>query len=370
MDSERFRPLLDAKGPFISIYFDDSHDTQDAVAQLDAKWRDMRKHLEEHSIDAALTEKLEHAVRDTRPPVGRSGRAVIAGADGVVINEHLIRPPVSTVIRISELPYLVPLVEHGVVHTSYLLVAVDHTGADIELHKGGTVHSETVEGPGYPVHKAKKAETSDYGGPQPRVEEALRKNMRAVADRVTDLVDQSGAAIVFVLGELQSRSELVTEFAERVEQRAVELHVGARNTGFHDAEVQHAIGEEFQRRRLAAIDDAAQRFAAGRGTGLAVDGLAAVSTALRDGAVDTLILGEVGNATVVGGEDLAMIAPDADALSELGQAPVRTLPADQALAMVAVATGASIVRTDERIEPADGVAAVLRYAEMSSADTA
>jgi len=30
MDSERFRKLLDAPGPFASAYFDDSHDTHDA----------------------------------------------------------------------------------------------------------------------------------------------------------------------------------------------------------------------------------------------------------------------------------------------------------------------------------------------------
>ncbi len=31
MESERFRPLVTAKGPFVSVYFDDSRDTADAV---------------------------------------------------------------------------------------------------------------------------------------------------------------------------------------------------------------------------------------------------------------------------------------------------------------------------------------------------
>ena len=48
---DRFRSLVDANGPFVSIYFDDSHDTQDAAAQLDARLRDVRKHLEEQSVD-------------------------------------------------------------------------------------------------------------------------------------------------------------------------------------------------------------------------------------------------------------------------------------------------------------------------------
>jgi peptide chain release factor subunit 1 len=90
--------------------------------------------------------------------------------------------------------------------------------------------------------------------------------------------------------------------------------------------------------------------------------LDAVCSALRQGAVDTLILGEVGDATVVADEDLTTVAPNANVLSEQGAAPAKTLRADEALPLFAVAVGASLVRTDERIAPADGIAAVLRYA--------
>ena len=37
MHAERFRHLLSAEAPFASIYFDDSHDTADAEAQLELK---------------------------------------------------------------------------------------------------------------------------------------------------------------------------------------------------------------------------------------------------------------------------------------------------------------------------------------------
>ncbi|NTY59987.1 hypothetical protein [Mycolicibacterium sphagni] len=366
MHSDRFRPLVDTEGPFVSIYFDDSHDTQDAAAQLDARLRDVRKHLEEQSVDTAVIEAMDGAVRGTHPPVGRSGRAVIASGDTVVVDEHLIRPPTTTVIRVSELPYLIPIVEHGLLHTVYLLVAVDHTGADVTLHRAGRVSTQTVEGEGYPVHKAKSAE-HEFGGAQPRVDEAIRKNIREVADRVTQLVDESGAALVFIEGEVSARTELVAALPERVAEKAVQLQGGGRTAGTDQAEVQHEIGQEFLTRRLATIDDAAQRFAAGRGTGLAVEGLADVTAALRDGAVDTLIIGDLGDATVVADTELATIAPDADTLSDLGAAPERTLRADEALPLLAVATGAALVRTDERLSPADGIGAVLRYAENSSA---
>lgn len=47
-----------------------------------------------------------------------------------------------------------------------------------------------------------------------------------------------------------------------------------------------------------------------------------------------------------------------------GGSPDLGLPADQALPLLAVATGAALVCTDERLAPADGIGAVLRYPDM------
>ena len=69
MESNRFHRLTHAVGPFVSVYFDDSHDTGDAAAQLDARLRDVRKHLEEQSVDSATIEMIEQTVRASHPPV-------------------------------------------------------------------------------------------------------------------------------------------------------------------------------------------------------------------------------------------------------------------------------------------------------------
>ena len=83
---------------------------------------------------------------------------------------------------------------------------------------------------------------------------------------------------------------------------------------------------------------------------------------LREGDVETLIVGELSNATVVTGERRTTVAPDADVLSDLGEPAYRLVRADEALPFAAVATGASLVRVDGQIAPADGIAALLRYA--------
>lgn len=364
MQSERFRALAESKGPYVSVYFDDSHDTEDAAAQRELKWRAVRDELEQQGAQPEVIEVVQHAVLDAPPAVGRSGRGLIAGADGVLLNEHLIRPIETPVVRVSSLPYLVPVVEHGALHSTYVIVAVDHAGADIALHRGRAVETETVDGGGYPIHKADSAETPGYGDPQRRTMEAGRKNLRAVADRLAALVDEVSPEVVFVVGEVQSRADLMPTLEERVAQRVVELEVGARHSGFSDAELHHEIDQEFLRRRLAAMEHAAEQFsqAIGQGSGLATQGLDGVCAALRAGAVETLIIGDVGEATVLAGEDLMTVAPNENVLSELGTAPDQALRADEALPFVAIRTGAALIRTDERISPDDGIAAVLRYA--------
>jgi peptide chain release factor subunit 1 len=350
MDSERLRPLLTARGPFASVYFEDSHDTPDAEAQLELRWRALREQLEELGADESVTAEMERAVLDARPPVGRSGRGVVASADGVVLNEHLIRPTAAPVVRLSKLPYVIPIIEHGSQDVNYLVVAVDHTGADITIHAGATHRTEAVE--------------SEDAVQQLPSEEDARKNLRAVADRIEQLLGQYGPEAVFVIGETRSRSDFLATLPYQVQSLAIELDVGARDSGHHADEVEQAINAHLLKRRLASIDDAAQRFTAevGRQSGLAAEGLGPVCSGLRQGAVDTLIIGDIGEETVVADEDLTTLAPTAEVLSEQGAAPARTLRADEALPLFAVSVGAALVRTDERIAPADGVGAVLRYA--------
>ena len=403
MDSETLRPLLTTRGPFASVYFEGSHDTQDAAAHRDVRWRGLREQLVEQGAARSVTADIERAVMDLRPPIGRGGRGLIAGADGVVVNKHLLRSPAATVVRVSELPYIVPIVEHGFKYPNYLLVTVDHTGADITVHTNSTLGDETVDSGGYPVHKASGAETAGYGYPQLRTDEAACKNLRAVADRVSELVDDTTADAVFVAGEVRPRSDLLAALPERIAERAVSLQVGARHSGHANNamvaaadivlddifaaagfdEVQQDIHAQFLKQRLDVIGDVARRFEAevGRRSGLAVEGLGAVCSALGQGAVETLIIGDIGGATVVADEDLRIIAPNAIVLAEKGAAAfgfpygpnaivvaeqgaaaAKTVRADEALPLFAVSIGASLVRTDERIAPADGVGAVLRYA--------
>jgi hypothetical protein len=339
MESDRFRLLLDTPGPFASVYFADAEDIDGAGAQVDLNWRALRERLDQQGADEAVTAEIEHAIMDLRPPIVRGGRALIAGATGVVVNEHLLRPTAEPVVRVSELPYIVPILQHGFEHTHYLLVVVDPTGALITTHTDVTRRSATVEADG-----------------------GRARELEAVADRVRELVHDASFDALFVVGDVSSRSDLLAALPERVRERAMSLPIQVRRGGYDFEEIQRAVDAMLLRQRLSVTESAAERFNAevGRRSGLAAEGLDAVCSALRQGAVDTLIVGDIGDATVVADQGLTTVAPNADALSSQGVVPAKTLRADEALPLMAICVGASVVRTDERISPADGVAALLR----------
>jgi peptide chain release factor subunit 1 len=158
---------------------------------------------------------------------------------------------------------------------------------------------------------------------------------------------------------------LLAALPQRIRERATSLPIDVRRGGYDFEEIQRAIDTTLVRQRLNVMDNAAERFTAevSRGSGLAAEGLDAVCSALHQGAVDTMIIGyEIDGLTVVSDARLTTVAPNSDALAGRGALPAKTLRADEALPLLAISMGASVVRIDERIAPADGIAAVLRSA--------
>lgn len=327
MQADRFRDLLDGRGPFVSLYYNDSGKDREL------RWRCLRDQLEQLGVNESLRSEVQHAIMDWRPCPGR-GRAVVAGADGVLFNEELLRPATATLVRVSELPYILPILEHGVESPDFLLAMVDREGADIDVHIGSR-RSETVEG------------ATGF-----------------IVGRVATLLHETPADVVFVAGRPPSRADLVAALPVSVCEQVVPLPISAERGAYAVNELQWAIEAWFLNRQVSLLGDAAERYAAevGRRSGRAAEGLGAVCTALRQGVVDTLIVGELGDAVVVADENLTTVAPTAGALVQQGGTPAKTLRADEALPHFAISAGASMVRTDERISPADGIAAVLKYA--------
>ncbi|MEE6136348.1 hypothetical protein SKC41_08360 [Mycobacterium sp. 050128] len=341
MDSDRFRELLGVPGPFASVYFEDSDDDGDPSPALELTWLALGKELERQGADESITVAIEHAVMGLRLPIGRGGRAVVATTSGVVLNEHLLRPTVVPIVRVSELPYIVPILEFGVANSDYLLVVADRTGAFITRHVDAVRLSESVEADAQPGQR-----------------------LRTVANRIGELVHDTSFGELFLVGDPESRSNLLAALPDPIRKRMTSLPVADRRGGYDFEEIQRAIDTTLLWQRQGTMDTAAARFTAelGRQSGLAIEGLGAVCTALGQGTVDTLIIGNIYDALVVADERMTTVAATAAGLPQQSAATAKTVRADEALPLLAISGGASVVRTDERISPADGIGAILRCA--------
>ncbi len=357
--------LLAAKGPFASVYYADTHDEPDAAFRMELLWQDIARELERQGAHPALIGPLEQAFQ-ARPAAEHGGRGLICGDGEVLVDECLTNAPVTPVVRVSTLPYIVPIIDFGPISGALMVLAIDQVGADFTRYRGESTVCETIEAGGYPVHKAAAAGLNAWGDSQHRVEEEVRKNVRAVADHLTHELDREAVDFVLVIGQDRVRAELLSALPERVAARVAQPGTGSRHTGIDDA-VHRAIAGEFQARRRQIAQQVADQYlaATGQRSGRAVTGLDAVSAALRENAVTALIIGQMSDETVLAGDDLTAIALDADTLSSFGIAPARTLRADEALPFAAMALGADLVPAAAGLQLADGVGALLRYVPPS-----
>ncbi|MET7997352.1 Vms1/Ankzf1 family peptidyl-tRNA hydrolase [Amycolatopsis sp. NPDC005232] len=363
MDTHDLRPLTTTTGPFASVHFDQSHDTEDAAKQLRLRLKEINATLSEQDADPATVAAITAAIEAAPPPVGQAGRSLIAAHGEIVADRRLAAPPAAQEARYSDLPYFLPVVTHAEDAPEHVVVLVDRHGADVEVHHpDGTVRTETVQGPEDDVHKVRG------GGParrnlQHRTEEAVRHNLEGVAAAVAKTVERTNTRLVVLAGEVQARAELLGLLPEPVRAVTEETDAGGRAAGADRAELDEHVHELLAGRHLGELDDLAERFRAeaGRGSGLAVIGLEAVTAALSEANVATLLVGDPGDAEVLTGREPTQVGVAAPRLAALGASEPARHRADEALPYAAVAVGADVVVMDERLDLPGGFAALLRH---------
>lgn len=351
-------------GPFVSVYLDDSHDTEDAGRLRELRWRSARSELDRQGAGSAQLDTVERTVLADGPPVGRGGRAVVCAGDRVLVDETLPEPPPTPVARCSALPYLVPLFRFMERPVQHVAVAADRVEADIRAvdREGNEVARESVTGRDHPVHKAGGAGPAHYRL-QHHTEETVRRNAHDVIERVDTLVRRTGARMLVVAGEEHTRSTLRNALPRRCQEIAVEVASGPTSAHPDLADYQAEIDRLLAERRTADRDAVVERFTElhGRDRNV-VAGLAGVAAALREGRVDTLLVADtIGeDTTVLVGPDVTQVATTRADLPEVAD-ELRECRADEALPAAALATGADVVVVEPMPLLLDGVGALLRY---------
>lgn len=357
------REVAQRPGPFASLYIDAEHDTEDAERQRVLRWRALAERLADAGASEQMITVLGAAVTAGPPAPGRPGRFLIADAEAVLVDRWLPGRPQPEIVRVSPLPYLLPLIEHEAGEVPHAVAVVDRVGSDMYgVDEHGEVVEESVEGSGHPVHKVRHGGGWSHRSMQRRVEETARRNAGEVAEELTRVAQRVHAQVVVLAGEADTRSAVHGALGS-TGARVVEVDTGGRAAGSGDSELDDAVREvvteqaDRQRAEITARFDQAH----GRDEGLAVTGLSETVCALLAANAENVLI----NATALGDRTVRMDpAPlrDPAALGAPGPATGTTCRADEALPVAALVRGGTVTPIGAETAPREGVGALLRYA--------
>jgi hypothetical protein len=366
MDASTLAKLYAIDGPFVTVYLATPSDTEDAVTQLDVRWKNVVRELSDGGVDAATVDALSAA----RGEHGRGGTRVLVAAHGTVhLAISLPQPPRQELVVTGQLPRLVPLLDALTLQVPHVVVLVDRAGADILAYTAGPdpVETEQVQSDRWPLHKTGRGgwSTKRYDATVHNTWHENAKDVAATLERISSDID---ARVIVAAGDQQALSLLEEHLPTPLRDRYVSVPGGGRHLdGSDDVVAQHvtdALADRVAEDTLALLDDFAQQRAQDE---RAAEGVAATVDALRKGQVGTLILTDARdvNRSAFFGPDPAHLALTAQELLDLGVEQPWEAPLDEVLVRAALGTGADIRFVGGGMEqaPADGVGALLRYAD-------
>jgi peptide subunit release factor 1 (eRF1) len=313
------------------------------------------------------------------PDAHHEGRtlAVVADASGIRLVRHEPEPPARDAGWVAPLPRVGPLLEWAQGAIPHLVVLADRAGADIVAFSrraaasgtGGadvvTVGEETGADPG--LRKSNPGGWSQRRY-QNRAENLWEQNAKTVADQVASLVDQTGARLVVVAGDVRALQLLREHLPQPVLDLVREVE-GSRGPGAADAGLDEIADEVVKLVATVAAEDTVEflrQFKQEKGQhDLAAQGVAATLAALAAARVDTLLIHDDpdDDRTAWFAPEPGMVAATEAALTELGAAggaPQQARLVDVAI-RAAFATGAAVRIVPSVASVQDGIGAILRF---------
>ncbi|MGH3744848.1 MAG: Vms1/Ankzf1 family peptidyl-tRNA hydrolase [Mycobacteriales bacterium] len=376
MDISTLTDLYAGAPPFASVYLDIQSDVADAAARLETRWKDVVRDLAGAQIGETAIDALTAAIGEH----GSGGtRVLVADADGVGYARSFPEPTDTTTVRTGPLPHLLPLLELAQSRLPHVVVLTDRTGADLFSFTDEAVadSSSTVETDAWPVHKVNPGGWQTHRF-QHAVEEEWHKSAREIAKSVTQLVDRTGARVVFVAGDVHAVGLLREALPVHVADLVREID-GSRHPDGSADETESQVAAALSAAVLSEMDDLLESLQTyvGRGEKSAAaeevalkgaDGVAATVEALQRAQVETLLLADTlerddAQAPLVYGADGTQIALSPRDLGQLGTEPAGSAPQADVLVRAALLTGARVrvVPAAHPACPTDGVGALLRF---------
>jgi hypothetical protein len=356
-DDPELAGVLEQPGPFLSLQLTTEAKVENASPRNVARWKNVRRELEEAGVPAGLLGQIDGIVPDAHHWGQTLG--LVANNSGVLLTRSFAElPERESVWQFAPLPSVAPMIEWDQRNAAHLVVVVDRAGAEITgwVHGRRELEEEDVEHDRHDPHLRK---TKPGGWSQrkfqDKAENIWEEDAERVAQRVAELYDEFGARVVIVAGEVRARALLKEKLRSDVAARLKEAEGEA-----DDAEVKRLVATAVAEDTVALIE----KFKEERGQhDRAAAGATATLRALAAAQVDTLLVANDpdDDRTAFFGPDLPnAVAPDEGMVKDMGiDNPVEGRLVDICI-RAAFGTSAAV-----RIVPAhavpDAVSAILRF---------
>jgi Bacterial archaeo-eukaryotic release factor family 2 len=356
--------VFDAPGPFVTVYLGTEPAVEQAAQQSELRWKALRRELAEAGAPDTALAAVDPLVADAHTQ-GRT-LAVVANATGALLVRHEPEPPSRDLGRFAGLPSVGPLLEWAQASVPHVVVLADRAGADIvAFTRDGEGRVTTAGQPSGDDPELRKSQPGGWSQRryQNRAENLWDRNARAVADQVTAVVDEIGARLVVVAGDVRAVPAMREHLPERVAGCLREVD-GARSPDGSIDEIADDVVKLVATVAAAETVDLLGTFKQEQGQNdLAAEGVAATIAALAAARVDTLLVHDDPDdgRTAWFGPEPGMVAEDAQTVRDLGAGE----PAEGRLVDVAIraafTTGAAVRVVPSVRSVAEGIGAVLRF---------
>ncbi|MEV4443176.1 Vms1/Ankzf1 family peptidyl-tRNA hydrolase [Streptomyces sp. NPDC049577] len=223
-DTGTLRDLLDAPGPFLSVYFD-RDPRPERGEEAGARWNALARRLADEGAERATLNALSARVLDSLP-----GTGVLAAfaSDGDV--RHVAETPGARTgdrAETAPLPHLLPLLEWRQDRPAHVVAVVDRTGADLRLYQEGAVEPvhRSVDGPDDEIVKPAMGGMSQMRF-QHRAEDSWEHNAAAAADAVAAGLSEVSARLLLLAGDVRARQYLEKHLPQWVRRDVTVGQVG------------------------------------------------------------------------------------------------------------------------------------------------
>jgi hypothetical protein len=374
VDLTFLKPVFDAPGPYATVYLTVGRTDESGLHEAELRWRAASERLAELGAPSATVDAL--AQRALEPPEegGEATRVLIADSRGDVLLERTVpgdlTPDQTSLVSWNALPDLLPLLKALQETVPYVLVLTNRIGADIEVHGffDGDVEEDSVDGSTRHMRKVKVGGWA-HKRYQQEAENLWHENAKDVAARVDRLVAQVTAKVVAVAGDQRARTILKEHLGPRASERLLDLEAGGRAEGASRESLDQALRAHLEQAVATEIDGVLESLQQGRASGLALDGLDRTLDALRKGQVERLLVtAGVDAPRAWTGSDPLVLGVSAEEVRALGQDDAQEVDATAAAVRAAAAADAAVVVLPPGVHKvADGIGAVLRYTDASTA---